>query len=67
MRLLLLVGLLLFSPPLTHTAYEPIPTGCGAVEPLPVSFVGMIEVAGPARWQVAGHPSNGPSAGCRSR
>lgn len=54
MRLLLLVGLLLFSPPFTHTAYEPIPTGCGAVEPLPVSFVGMIEVAGPARWQVAG-------------
>ena len=54
MRVLLLASLLLFVTTSASASPEPPPTGCAAVQPLPVSFQGMIEAAGPARWRVAG-------------
>lgn len=55
MRVLLLAILLLFVALAPASAsQEPPPTGCAAVEPLPVWFQGAIDAAGPARWHVAG-------------
>ncbi len=54
MRVLLLISLLLLMTSPAAASPEPPPTGCAAVQPLPVSFQGRIEAAGPARWQVAG-------------
>jgi hypothetical protein len=54
MKVLFLASLLLFSVLPTHAGHEPIPTGCAAVQPLPVTFQGTVEAVGPARWQVAG-------------
>lgn len=53
MKALLLAGLLYLSVAPASLAAQP-PTACGLVERLPVSFSGIVEVAGPARWQVAG-------------
>ncbi len=54
MRALLLVCLMTLAALPAGAAAEPPPTGCDAVEPLPVRFHGPIDAAGPARWQVAG-------------
>jgi hypothetical protein len=54
MRVLLLASLLLCMAMPAGASPEPPLSGCAAVQPLPVTFQGMIEAAGPARWQVAG-------------
>lgn len=54
MRRLLLICLVVLTALPADAAADPPPTGCAAVEPLPVRFQGAIDSAGPARWQVAG-------------
>lgn len=54
MKLLLLASLLLFLAVPASARSQPLPASCAQVERLPVSFSGLVETAGLARWQVAG-------------
>lgn len=54
MKVLLLAGLLIYSV-LPASAHLPaLTSSCELIGPLAVSFDGVVETAGPARWQVSG-------------